>query len=92
MMLKTRFCDQEQNLKWDKPPTFVEFVDAQAEDLNCQQYAASVGHPDWRFYVDDNEPLVRQSTIDEAIQTVLPKALQARLLYLAQHPPLAGHP
>ena len=69
-----------------------EFPRNQAEDLFCRGAAETVGTPDARFDVDRYGFLVRKSRIDGTLQQVVPKRLKARILYLAHHPGLGGHP
>ena len=44
------------------------------------------------FKVKDNSLLILISPVDGAEQTVVPEALQPRVLYLSHYPLLAGHP
>lgn len=54
----------------------------QAQDSTCQQYSGSMSHPDLKFDIDSNGHLVRQLTVDSAIQTVVSKRIRALLRIL----------
>lgn len=58
---------QEAYPKQDRPPTLAKFVAAQAQGLTCKQHAASMGHQDSKFFVDNSALLVKQSTMNGAI-------------------------
>ncbi|CDF40922.1 unnamed protein product [Chondrus crispus] len=72
--------------------TVEEFLREQAEDPFCRAAAETVGNPDSRYDVDRYGFVVRKSPLDGTLQRVVPKRLRAKILYLAHHPRLAGHP
>ncbi|CDF39905.1 unnamed protein product [Chondrus crispus] len=74
------------------PVTVEEFLREQAEDPFCRAAAETVGNPDSRYDVDRYGFVVRKSPLDGTLQRVVPKRLRAKILYLAHHPRLAGHP
>ena len=69
-----------------------EFLLEQAEDPFCRAAAETVGNPDSRYDVDRYGFLVHKSPLDGTLQRVVPKRLRAKILFLAHHPRLAGHP
>ena len=69
-----------------------EFLRAQAEDAFCRFAAETVGTPNSKFDIDRYGFLVRKSPLDGTLQRVVPTRLRPRVLYLAHHPRLAGHP
>lgn len=71
---------------------FAKFIAAEAQDLTCRQYVTTIGHSESMFNIDGNGLLVGQSTIDDAIETFVPKLFQAGLLYATHHRSLAGNP
>ena len=74
------------------PITPQEFLEEQSKDPYCQSQKEKTELDNSKFKYDHNGFLVRRSSIDGALQKVVPKSLQARLLYLAHYPRLAGHP
>lgn len=64
---------QQEDPKWSSLATLWEFIDAQAQNPTFQHYAATVRHSESRFYFDINKLLVRQSTINDAIQNFVLK-------------------
>lgn len=80
---------QRQDPRWDRPPTSADFIAVQAQDSTFQQFAPTIGHAESKFNIDCNRLLVRKSTIDSAIQTVVPEVFEARVLYLAHNHSLA---
>ncbi|CDF38169.1 unnamed protein product [Chondrus crispus] len=72
--------------------TVEEFLREQAEDPFCTAAAETVGNPDSRYDVERYGFVVRKSPLDGTLQRVVPKRLRAKILYLAHHPRLAGHP
>ena len=69
-----------------------EFLPVQAEDAFCRLATVTVGTPNSKFDIDRYVFLVRRSPLDETLQRVVPTRLRPRVLYLAHHPRLAGHP
>ena len=69
-----------------------EFLRAQAEDAFCRFAAEAVGTPNSKFDIDRYGFLVRKSPLDGTLQRVVPTRLRPRVLYVAHHPRLAGHP
>ena len=74
------------------PISIEEFLQEQAGDPFCQSAAETVGEPASDYDVDRYGFLVRKSPLDGTLQRVVPKRLRAKVLYLAHHPRLAGHP
>ena len=73
--------------------TVDELLAAQAEDEECQRYAALAASADAHDYVIDERGLVtRVSPVDGSRQLFIPKPHRARALHLAHHTPVAGHP
>ncbi|CDF38306.1 unnamed protein product [Chondrus crispus] len=68
------------------------FLREQADDAFCRAAADTVGEPNSKFDVDRYGFLVRKSPLDGTLQRVVPNRLRPRVLYLAHHPRLAGHP
>lgn len=77
---------------WDRPSTLAKFIATQAQEPTAQQYATCIGLLDSKCNIDGSELLVRQSITGSSIQTVVPKVVQARLLFPAQNPSLAEQP
>ena len=75
-----------------EPITLQEMVAEQASDAFCQAKAATVGHSASDFFYDRHGVLVRRSTLDGALQAVVPSSLRPRVLNMAHYPKLAGHP
>ena len=69
-----------------------EFLRAQAEDAFCRFAAETVGTSNSKFDIDRYGFLGRKSPLDRTLQRVVPTRLRPRVLYLAHHPRLAGHP
>lgn len=91
MMPEVRALVGQAHRKWERPPTLPKCIAAQGQDPTCQWYTATIGHSEPRFHVDSNALLVRQSTGDGSIQTVVLKVFQARIHYQAHHTSFAGH-
>ena len=73
--------------------TIDELLKAQAEDGECQRYAAlAASGRDRDFVIDERGLIVRLAPVDGARQVIIPKSLRARALHLAHHTPVAGHP
>jgi hypothetical protein len=68
-----------------------EIVREQAEDADCQRYAASAGK-DSLFDFDVSGLHIRRAPLDGTIQIVVPKSFQARVLHLEHFPRTAGQP
>lgn len=51
--------------------------------------ALHLGQSNEKFSIDNRRILIRMSTIDGLIHTMVPKTLRARALYLHHHPPIA---
>jgi hypothetical protein len=68
-----------------------EIIREQATDPECQQFAASAG-ADSLFDYEDSSVLERRSPRDGALQIIVPKSLQQRLLHLEHFTRTAGHP
>lgn len=66
-MLAVQDLVQQDIHKWDSPEKLAEFIAARAQHRTCQQYAATFGQPDSKFYVDSSGLLVRQLAIDGAL-------------------------
>lgn len=92
IMPKVKSHVREKGPKLNKPTTLAELVSAQSQDPTCEDYAASVGHPDSKFYVESSSLFVIQPIIDGSIQIVVLKLSQACLLYLTNHPSLRDFP
>lgn len=78
-----------EHSKCERPPRLAALSAAEPQGPACQQYATTNGHPKSRIDIDSIGLLVRQSTINGAIQTALSKVFQAGLPYLSQHSSLA---
>ena len=76
------------------PLTLDEILETQRSDDFCQQVALeSTDNPSSSFFEDHDGVLCRKQPADPTrIQIVLPEVLRPRLLRLAHHSPLAGHP
>ena len=72
--------------------TVEEFLRKQAEVPFCRVAAETVGNPYSRFDVDQYGFLVRKYSFGGTLQPVVLQRLRAKILYLAHHPRLAGHP
>ena len=72
--------------------SFEEFIREQAEDAFCCFAAETVGMPNSEIDIDRYGFLVRKSPLDGTLKRVVPTRLRPRLLYLAHHRRLAGHP
>ena len=69
-----------------------EFLIEQTEDSFCRFAAETTGMPNSKFNIDRYGFLVRNSPLDGTLQRVVPTQLRPRVLYLAHHPRLGGHP
>lgn len=65
--------------------TSAKFLRDLAKDAYCRAMTSQGEQPNTKFYVDHNEPLVRQSTIDGAIQIVALILLRQLILTLAHY-------
>ena len=74
------------------PIPIEEFLEEQSKDPFCKAKAETVGEANSNFDYDRYGFLVRRSPLDGALQRVVPKSLQARVLHAAHYPRLAGHP
>lgn len=61
------------------------------KDHNWLKYTVTMLHLKLNFFLDKNRPLVRKSTLNEAVQTVAPRTLQTRRPYLSHYASLAKH-
>lgn len=82
-------AQEEQSI--DAPPTLYELIGKQALEIYCESASLSVGHAGSEFHIGQRGILVRKSIVDESILIVALSSLRARNLYLAHHPPIAGH-
>ena len=66
---------------------------AQASDKECQAIRAkwNAGTPT-QYKEDERGLIVRIAPIDGAVQVFVPRELRQRVLFLAHHTPVAGHP
>lgn len=92
MMKDVQSYVQKQNPQWNSLQTLANFIGTREKDLTYQQYVAAVAHPDAKLSVDSSRLFLRQSTIDCAVQTFVPKSFQAGLQCLAHQRTLAEHP
>lgn len=84
---------QQNDTKCQCSTTLVEFIDTEFRSSTCQKYETTVDHHKSKFYVNSNGLLlVGKSTIDDAIQTVVSKFFQARLMNMTHYSTLAGYP
>ena len=81
----------EQKLSVE-PISREELVMAQQEDKICRRYYEDSKTKYSLFETEADGLLVRVWPIDGARQKVVPTTLQARVLYLAHYPLMAGHP
>lgn len=63
----------------------------QAQDPTCRQCAALVLNTNAEYYVNSNEIVLRQLTINGAFRIVRQKLCLTRLLYLSNYPKLEEH-
>ena len=79
----------------ERDPAYIsveEFPRSQAEDAFCHFAAETVGTPNSKFYIDRYGFLVRKSPLGGTQKRVVPTRFRPRVLYLAHHPRLSGHP
>ena len=75
-----------------EPIPIAEFVTEQRKDPYCIEIAKSAGSPKSEFTFNNQGVLVRVSKFDGAIQQVVPKSLQDRVIHLSYSPLSQGHP
>lgn len=82
---------EENYQKFDSPSILAVFIAIRSKEKNCLQFAATARHLESKFYIDSRRLSERNSMIDVAIQTVMSKSFQARLLYLDHHSTMEGY-
>lgn len=70
-----------------QPVSTEELLNAQSSDVYCKELVKSIGFAKSQFTRDRHGFLVRGSTIDGALQKVIPKSLQASLIFVALSAP-----
>lgn len=87
----TALVDKKTN-NVNQPQSVQEIIYEQSTDDFCKTAALSVGITGSQYSVDKSRFLIRQASIDGALQMVVPKSLQVQVLHLSHHPVLSGHP
>lgn len=76
----------------DDAPTLVKLVCAQKNNVFCQTETYQVDRAIIEFTINSNGLLVRKSTLDGAIQIVIPQSHRRRIPMVSHHASTAGHP
>ena len=74
------------------PIAVEEFLREQASDPYCKRVAETVRIPGSQFEYNHQGYLLRKSSLDGALQKVVPLSLRSRVLYLSHYPRFSGHP
>lgn len=94
------FCQADAYVVQDKKksqeqlrsaPAYEEFLRAQLTDSFCQQSAAQIGDRKAELTNDENRLIVGKTSIDGAIEVLVPSVLRKWLLRYSRYPVLAGH-
>ena len=75
-----------------EPISTPEFLQEQAKDSYCKSLLPETTVDASHFITDQFGIICRKSTLDGALQRVVPESLRERVLYLSHYPILAGHP
>lgn len=84
--------DKEDHPKTIKPISLEEMLAAHREDFECQQYAATIGLPSYHFDLNKDGIVIRLSTLDGAIETVVPVKVREGVTSLTHSPLTRGQP